>query len=163
MNNYKYVSLCIILLSTSLLLSACFGDANFLSISHADEVCPEFLAKVGSTWDSPLYFVLSSKGQIAVYKPHNDCSLDDFMAGVGERKLVCEKQLSIDELHEINEAFNNIGIWQEETMVAYDLLEVESYYLDTYQHFYMASGKNPGYVKIVKLLIEYSIGGFDNL
>ena len=148
----------VVLLCLLVFISGCSNERAAVSSSQTENICPEFYAKACSAWDRPIYFKLSSKGEVSVYRSRWDYSLDEFMVGGIDLTLECQKLLSPEELQEINSAFNNIGVWEEETMNAYDLRVVDSYYLNSYQHFYMASYKNLGYVKVMELLIQYSIG-----
>lgn len=101
-------------------LSGCC-DNIFHNTIYTENSCPEFCAKAKSAWDRPLYFRLTSNGELFVYRSQYDYSLDEFLSEEKEVEMIYQKQLSPEELKELNNAFDTIGVWTEETLIAYDL------------------------------------------
>ena len=155
---FKKLIRCGVIILLLAFASGCPNDNNCHSTVYAENSCPEFCAKAKSAWDRPFYFRLLSNGELFVYRSQCDYSLDEFLSEAKEVELIYQKQLSPEELKEMNNAFDTIGVWKEETLIAYDLWVVQSYYLNSYQYFYLVSNKNPGYSKVMELLIQYSIG-----
>lgn len=173
------------MLVSVMLLCGCAQNAGEVDKLKTENVSPEFFAKVSSTWDTTLYFSLSTKGEISVFKAQHDVIFSKFVSGEADLELVCKRQLSSEELEEIilefdngasfeekqplyNEEANSLikqGDQESETDFAvFDARYLEAFYDNCYYNVYpLNEDQNIGIEKVFRLIVQYSIGQIENV